>query len=176
MGQRLVINVYEKDEKVANAYYHWSGYTLSSLEILKDISRAYAEDKNMSAVDLLKTTGAKLADDENCDRNEGIIETTEEGMYDSSRWSEGDIHIYLDENRFDFDVIMYQDKDDIKYDLENYWENIELKDIKQLGFDLENLPLDDIDTIENLSDKFAELEDICCGLFKYGKEYYQMIF
>ena len=35
MGQRLIINCFEKGERIASVYYHWSAYTFSALIELK---------------------------------------------------------------------------------------------------------------------------------------------
>ena len=37
MGQRLVIEIKEGDTVLANAYYHWSGYTETSLNLLNEV-------------------------------------------------------------------------------------------------------------------------------------------
>ena len=172
MGQRLVINVYEKDEKVANAYYHWSGYTISSLEILKVISKAYNKNKNISAVDLLKATGAKLSDDDECNRNDGIIEITKDGMEDNSRWSEGDIHVYLDEGTYDFDVIMYGDIDYIR----EYYEDFDISEIERLKYNLQGMKLGNYIAIDDLICEISRFEDNKYGFFKIDDEIYQSIY
>ena len=40
MGQRLNIEIIENGKVLANAYYHWSGYTSSSLELTQEILEA----------------------------------------------------------------------------------------------------------------------------------------
>ena len=40
MGQRLVIEIKEGDTVLANAYYHWSGYTETSLILEINLSLA----------------------------------------------------------------------------------------------------------------------------------------
>lgn len=172
MGQRLVVNVYEKDKKVANAYYHWSGYTISSLRVLKDISKAYIENKDISAVDLLKATGARLSNDDNCNRNDGIIEITESGMENSSSWSEGDIDIYLDEGMYDFFVTSGTDIDYIK----EYYEDININEIEHLKYTLCGMKLDDYIAIDDLINTISRLEDTKNGLFKINDEIYQSIY
>ena len=37
MGQRLVIEIKEGDTVLAIAYYHWSGYTETSLNLLNEV-------------------------------------------------------------------------------------------------------------------------------------------
>lgn len=70
MGQRLNIEIVDRNgEGIANAYYHWSGYTSSSLELLKQVVSYYEDnkekfvkngklDKTLIAVRMLEATGA----------------------------------------------------------------------------------------------------------------------
>lgn len=45
MGQRLVINCYDKDNnRIGNLYYHWSAYTGSSYEEVYKLYKAYEEE------------------------------------------------------------------------------------------------------------------------------------
>lgn len=37
MGQRLNIEIKSKGKVVANCYYHWSAYTMSALQLTKEI-------------------------------------------------------------------------------------------------------------------------------------------
>lgn len=66
MGQRLIINVYNDTELLANAYYHWSAYTADSIKLTKDIINFLLDikDDNLSkleqAVAALAYTGANL--------------------------------------------------------------------------------------------------------------------
>ena len=172
MGQRLVVHVYEKNKEVANAYYHWSGYTLSSLYVLRYIAEAYNKDNKISAVDLLKASGAKLAEDEDCNRNDGIIETTEEGMEESSKWSEGDIDIFLDQGLYDFNVLGYADLEYIK----ECYSDFKIEDIETLKYNLCHMRLNDVAAIDDLIDIISELEDTQYGLFKINDYYYQSIY
>ena len=103
MGQRLNIEI-KKDSKVlANAYYHWSAYTSSALQMLGDILSGIDEVESSSdieqAVRLLELTGAGVTGRERdliqksslnnvinfaiqpaVDRNEGLLAVTEEGI------------------------------------------------------------------------------------------------
>lgn len=66
MGQRLIINIYNDTELLANAYYHWSAYTADSIELTKDIINFLLDTKNVrlskleQAVAALAYTGANL--------------------------------------------------------------------------------------------------------------------
>ena len=68
MGQRLNIEIRKNDEVLANAYYHWSGYTSSSIEltseILKNIDNVNFDNDVVKAVKLLEITGAGLTSSE----------------------------------------------------------------------------------------------------------------
>lgn len=64
MGQRLNIEIRKDDKVLANAYYHWSGYTSSALgltnEILENIDNVNFDNDVVRAVKLLEVTGAGL--------------------------------------------------------------------------------------------------------------------
>ena len=72
MGQRLNVEILNKGTLMANAYYHWSAYTSSSLDIIEQIlksSKDAFEKKGIrnifdAAIDMLESTGAKLTHDE----------------------------------------------------------------------------------------------------------------
>lgn len=47
MGQRLVLNIYDAEDNdtiLANAYYHWSGFLDSTVELLKEIKENLDDD------------------------------------------------------------------------------------------------------------------------------------
>ena len=64
MGQRLNIEIKSKNKVIANCYYHWSGYSLSSLKLTKNIIDGFDEVKEendlLYAIRLLGLTGAGL--------------------------------------------------------------------------------------------------------------------
>lgn len=122
MGQRLVISVYNNGELLANAYYHWSGYTRSANHLLSQmINELKKEDSYLHSIEspvlkairLLEETGAKLTDHKGDinefgaarelfptegfataeSRNDGLISITEAGMTDTQGWSEGNASI-----------------------------------------------------------------------------------
>ena len=45
MGQRLVIHIFNNEEELANAYYHWSAYTDSSIITTLQITAVYDDLK-----------------------------------------------------------------------------------------------------------------------------------
>jgi len=99
MGQRLVINIQADGELLANSYYHWGGYTSSSLNIansifesgllVDDFIKAIASPTQY-AIKLLESTGAGYNS-----RNEGLIEYTQEGMQNTKSWAEASITLDL---------------------------------------------------------------------------------
>lgn len=124
MGQRLNIEIWNNGKVLANAYYHWSGFTGCAAElttkILKNISKS-SDFSVMYAVKLLEETGAGINEAEKLriiedgrfletlfkpciDRNSGLISVTEEGINETRFWEEGRVTIYLDERRVDFSV------------------------------------------------------------------------
>ena len=64
MGQRLVINIYEQPGNglpIANCYFHWDAYTVSSLNDLEDFLAAWnkleIEDHKLRAVRAFERMG-----------------------------------------------------------------------------------------------------------------------
>lgn len=136
MGQRLVINIITRDGDVlANAYYHWSAYTMSALEIIKSLieSNSYLEysalknlehnDKVTYAINMLAETGASLSkysreyvktfsknisEDafSSPDRNEGLIGVGNE-INNLASWAESTVDFYVDNQTFDFRNLLY---------------------------------------------------------------------
>lgn len=116
MGQRLNIEIYSEDKLLANAYYHWSGYTSSSLKIASKIidviEKGDFEKGNdlLTAISLLELTGAKFnfdeveyinkylniglfEFDESCHRNDGLIAVSPNGCAVARDWEEARIQI-----------------------------------------------------------------------------------
>lgn len=138
MGQRLNIEIWNGGKRLANAYYHWSAYTLSAAELTSEIinfldSEGYDSDicsdiDNIRwAIRALESTGAGLTGAEKkyitdelpeldassfadaVDRNRGLIAVSEEGMTETERWMEEGVTIYLDDRLVDFEVIFGYD-------------------------------------------------------------------
>lgn len=142
MGQRLVVSIKANDKLLANAYYHWSGYTGSSIgcteiiiETIKSMDKV--EPDVRTAVYLLRSTGADLIETEKdkvseelkdlyqnlkpANRNDGIISITKEQMSEYQSYSEGDVIIDIGTNDIYFGVYWVDmlDKDHMikKHDL-----------------------------------------------------------
>lgn len=70
MGQRLNIEIHNKDGILANAYYHWSGYSLTAYNLTESIVamvtkwRSKIKNDMLFAVGLLEATGAGIPKEE----------------------------------------------------------------------------------------------------------------
>ena len=155
MGQRLNIQL-EIDipnsgdrQVLANAYYHWSGYTSSAYELVKYIVESHYCDEECTFVDpvekairLLEATGAGLTKDEFTDvypeskyklstnRNDGLIAISEAGMLETQNWEEARVTINLTTKMVDMGGVYYLDEVDEEDEDET------LDDIPELGYDL----------------------------------------
>ncbi|MBL4951060.1 hypothetical protein JK635_02245 [Neobacillus sp. YIM B02564] len=156
MGQRLNIEIVKNGETLANAYYHWSAYTSSSLELTKIIINAINEIKNKDdvvlAVRLLEKTGALLTSNEievmkqrteeefkkATNRNDGLISISEEGIESTRKWQEEYIEIHLDKKIVNFNVF-WNDK---KYSYLDEHEKSEewYQQLPKINFDYTNIP------------------------------------
>lgn len=155
MGQRLNIQIQRGETILANAYYHWSAYTESSLELLKMIHEKWEklstiENDVIRAVRLLESTGAGLTDKESAyssilgegflpwriadNRNNGLIAVSPEGIAETNDWAEGGAIIDLDDAMVSFDV--FYAYDDRKHILSEYEED-EIADLPELDFQLD---------------------------------------
>lgn len=123
MGQRLNIEIRKDDKVLANAYYHWSGYTSSALkltsEILENIDNVNFDNDVVRAVKLLEVTGAGLTSSEidilgedmkninfkkAIDRNEGLIAISPKGIENTQYWEEARVEIHLDTQNIILDL------------------------------------------------------------------------
>ena len=152
MGQRLNIQL-EIDipnsgdrQVLANAYYHWSGYTSTAYELVKAIADSpyCCEDCTFTdpvekAIRLLEATGAGLTEDEFTDtypeskyklftnRNNGLIAISEKGIKETQNWEEARVTINLTTGMVDMGGVYYLDEVD---------EDETLEDIPELEYDL----------------------------------------
>lgn len=155
MGQRLNIQIQRGETILANAYYHWSAYTGSALELLKTIHEKWDElstEENdvIRAVRLLEATGAGLTQEELAhtsilgegfvpgnvliNRNNGLIAVSAEGIAETNDWAEGGAIIDLDDAMVSFDVFYaYDDREHILSD----YEEDEIADLPELDFQLD---------------------------------------
>lgn len=141
MGQRLNIEIKDNKVPLANAYYHWSGYTSTSLELteliinsplINDEFLQAIPDKVQFAVELLKLTGAGYTD-----RDEGLIGTSEYDMEETRQWQEADIIIDIGTKCIHFNNFHYITKNE----LDSY--NTSLDKIPYLMTNLDYCSFDD---------------------------------
>lgn len=152
MGQRLNIEIKDEGKVLANAYYHWSGYTSSALEliqlILESLKKVNFENNVIKAIKLLEETGAGLVNEEleyakkifksknisfseGISRNEGLISITEEGIEKNRYWEESRVEIDLVNKTIKFDAVF-------KISIEEYEE-------EYVDEDVEDIPIYEID-------------------------------
>lgn len=131
MGQRLNLEIKQNGHTLANAYYHWSAYTYSSLEltnsVVSNLDKIKHEVDVIRAVRLLESTGAHLVEEEIAyiqngygqekfqiasSRNDGLIAVSPKGMEDTRKSEEGRVVIDLDEEKVYFNVYWYYEKDE----------------------------------------------------------------
>ena len=165
MGQRLNIEICDGTKTLANAYYHWSAYTSSALEMMTAIIETYYKlsdkinDKVELAVELLQATDAGINIEEKeriknipdfayinfqpcIDRNEGLLAVTEEGIEETRRWEEGRVTIDIENETFCFGVFFEYGKDEYVEDYGNESMS-ELTEIKH-NFFYDYLPFEKI--------------------------------
>lgn len=165
MGQRLNIEIVDNmnDKNVlANCYYHWSGYTSSSLllvgivfDVLKPMVKEYGITKKM-AINVLEETGATLTSEEldevnklypgefslegvTVNRSNGLISITSEEINETRRWEEARVTVYAEDDKISFDVLWYCDEETLNEDLNED----EIKRIPELDFELDNMTYDE---------------------------------
>ena len=161
MGQRLNIQFEDNTGVLANAYYHWSGYTSSAMfltneiissDLLSDLIDDTSISNKVKAVKLLELTGAGLTIDEFNDdfpshlykesrgRNEGLIAISKEGIEQTQNWEEARVTIDLDTQQIHFDIywdvnIDDYDPEDIaeqSYDSELNYEDVSFEKFPEL--------------------------------------------
>lgn len=161
MGQRLNIEIKCNDELIANSYFHWSAYTGSSIELVKEILNLYDDVvSNYSvqrAVSLLELTGAGIQEEElqrvvldadkdiqrlkfkrmSHNRNQGFIHVLQPDMDNTRDWDEGRVTIDIGDDTIIFDVLNI---DTVEYLIEEYeWNEDDLPphvNLDQLGCEM----------------------------------------
>lgn len=180
MGQRLNIEIKENGKVLANAYYHWSGYTSSSVNliqiILDNVEKIYCEDRTINAIKLLEVTGAGLTDQEveyakkhikdfnfaECTgRNDGLIAISKRGIKETRRWEEARVEMDLISKTINFDAIWKRTIEEYKEDYEQYGDE-----------KYDYIPVYDISFDDIQFDKFSEFKELILGLI--NSERYQI--
>ena len=169
MGQRLCISIKNHGGTACNVYYHWSAYTFSAIDELLPIIKGFEEDgiteesdEYAIATSIEHHTNALPHDNDDADRNDGLIAVNAATMQFLWEIAEYDITVDLTTNTFSFDVVTTYDLDNAD-DKEAFlcWKSPELLErIKtnpryQMSIDLEEVPLsvDSIQMLDELLDK-----------------------
>ncbi len=144
MGQRLVVDCKFGGVTEATCYYHWSGFTSSTMQILVDIVNAYQANKDkdadksgrFKALKYLFATGgtltsktkeydpdlSKLFDRGYCDRNEGLIDIDPKEIADSKSWAEQNAIIDFDNQVIRTDAVwVHPERDEFDEPDEPSW-------------------------------------------------------
>ena len=179
MGQRLNIQIEATDTDtnktvvLANCYYHWSGYTSSAMELVKEIVESGVYNLGIldpveKAIRLLEATGAGLAEDELTDtyntpkykvstsRNDGLIAISEEGTNRIAEWEESRVTINLTTGSIDMSGMFYDETDEFPIEVLE----IKLENLHKLKADLNS----SFDTFQTL---YTEITD---NVFKTSNE------
>lgn len=182
MGQRLNIEIHKDGQVLANAYYHWSGFTSSSLELLKAIvlegipTVGHPDNNILYAVWLLQTTGAGVPDNkrtsDRCkdfyaltpfhDRNEGVISVEDKDVAETRYWEEARINIDIGTKTFDFDCFSIIDKIDYESDFAECG-CPKFDTLPTVHFDFNGIPFDKFDDFLQLME---EIESFKSGYFR----------
>lgn len=176
MGQRLNIEIFNNGQVLANAYYHWSAFTTTALELVDEVLKAYKEDmqsddERQKAVWALQATGAGLTDDEKksiyakdlkklteCQgRDFGLIAVSDKGISDTRYWEEDRVTIYLDEQRIDFEVIWKERNYEYDKDTKVYLEDRPLfEDLPIIEWNLSDIKFKDFELFKRFMEEMIE--------------------
>ena len=177
MGQRLNVEILNHGTLIANAYYHWSAYTSSSLDIIEQIlksSKDAFEKKGIrnifdAAIDMLESTGAKLTHDELLAYNSiheydffgNELKTKDRDCKDVNR-NDGLISItsygmfntrYWEERRVQIDLNTKKINFDVFFESDN-WDledrQVDIDDVPELDIDFSDISIDDFEKVKNL--------------------------
>lgn len=199
MGQRLVVSIQNNGKELATVYYHWSAYTVSALwEVGKLVKRIFnhqdetEEELKLRLIRFCYENGGGINGNDaefeyiqklypgevfkrdGYSRNNGLIDLSENGRRESHGWSEGDVEIYIDEERINNGVFgWFQDYatycEEVKSWGEDYEDEImKFEDIPDIGYDLGDIAIEDIDNV------IAALEDVKEHFVRYGNEIYEL--
>ena len=179
MGQRLNIEIIKDGKVLANAYYHWSGFSncaanlaikiINNFEYIQKYKLENVKNKDLLfAIRLLEETGAGIneskidttiknlglidtnIDLQKCkDRNEGIIETDEEGIEENRDWEEARLTIDIEKKNINFNVIHTYEEQEVK----EYFEEDEEIEFKEINIDFKNIKFEDIFDLKAFIDK-----------------------
>lgn len=190
MGQRLNLEIRSKNKLLANAYYHWSGYTMSSAEYAKIMVAiindnihdrdSFANDKKYAAYILAETGARFYPSQENYakkygftdkeidelskdgDRNWGYIALRPCKQKNVRAWEEARVSINIDTKTINFNALWWMADEDVK-DL-----GIDINKLPEWQYPVTKLPFAVIFNFFN----FLETVDM---YFRVGNNVYAMI-
>lgn len=197
MGQRLVVTIHKNYRDLCKIYYHWSAYSHSALYRARDIVNCIYNGEDETESELLlrlikfceENGGGIRADDyefeyihklypnetfkkEEYSRNYGLIALSEKGMEGLQYWSEGDIEIDLDEEVIRNGVFGYYEciehYNEEAAECDEDFEPLTLDDVTDIGYDLGEIAIEDIDYVIEEMNKV----DFLC---RYGNEIYDLV-
>lgn len=184
MGERLVINVQNEGKVVVNAYYHWSGYTDSAIDLTTTVlngleKHADIENVTLRAVRALAETGAgfnDLAIDgardvlngvDNIpvcnDRNCGLMEVSEDGIDENEDAAEESVYIDVTNKTVNFGAYGEPDAENIE-SMSRTLLHMDFDDaVKNMNDIRENIESSNADMISE--DSFCEkVYDLCIAV------------
>lgn len=171
MGQRLNIEITDGDNVLANAYYHWSGYTSSALDLTGKILKHLDDVKDikdniLKACRLLSYTDANFTDEElkfiekhfndtddyialyvsnkAVNRIDGLIAISEYGINETRQLEEARVTIDLANEKIDFDAIYRE----TKFGFIDYNGVEEYNELIETDIDFSNISFDKFDDFE----------------------------
>ena len=200
MGQRLIITVKNNGKDLAKIYYHWSAYTVSALWEASKVVRCIYNHKDETEKELklrlirfIEENGGGIRGDDyefeyirnmypnetfkedEYSRSNGLIALSERGMSELQDWSEGDIEIFIDEERISNTVFgWYSDYEEYHDEAKSWGEDYEeylvkFENIPDIGYDLGDITIEDIDNV------ITALEAAKEHIVKYGNEIYELV-
>lgn len=185
MGQRLALEVDFENETLANAYFHWSAYTRSALDLLLKIAKYAEAHKDINprqlAVMALMETGAlpnesdreevaRILDQDIEDvnvavsRNDGLLGVSQDSINDTKRYAEGIATLIInDDGTFCGDMDMfgtYENFEEVLEVMDLEEDDEEVEDYKDLqvyphGDDLSMESVEDIENLVNFLDELV---------------------
>ncbi len=200
MGQRLVVSIQNNGKELATVYYHWSAYTVSALWETSKLVRCIFNHKDETEEELKlrlirfcyengggingkeeefeyieKLYPGEVFKRDGYSRSDGLIDLSEQGRKDSHGWSEGDVEIYIDEERINNGVFgWFQDYESYCEEVKSWGEDYEdqlmkFEDIPEIGYDLGDIAIEDIDNV------ITALEAAKEHFVRYGNEIYELV-
>lgn len=200
MGQRLVVSIQNNGKELATVYYHWSAYTVSALwEASKLVNCIFnhkdetEEELKLRLIRFCYENGGGINGNEEefkyieslypgevfkrdgYSRNDGLIDLSERGREEAHRWSEGDVEIYIDEERINNAVCgWWPDYESYCEEVKSWGEDyaddlIKFEDIPDIGYDLGDITIEDIDNV------IEALEAAKEHIVRYGNEIYELV-